>query len=86
MYSFLNQPDTSIDLEEAPSPEVGEEVLSGDRLSPQWGSGRFQKEKMHSTWSSAGCYVAAWIEGSLGEHGYVWLSPFAIHLKLSQYC
>jgi len=47
MYSFLNQPDTSIDLEEAPSPEVGEEVLSGDGLSPQWGSGSFQKEKMY---------------------------------------
>ena len=29
-------------------------------------------------------------EGSLGENGYmyvyVWLSPFAVHLKLSQHC
>ena len=27
-------------------------------------------------------------EGSLGENGrmYTWLSPFAVHLKLSQHC
>ena len=31
-------------------------------------------------------YVTAWIEGEFGEewiHVYVWLSPFALHLKLS---
>ena len=25
-------------------------------------------------------------EGSFRENGYVWLSPFAIQLKLSQHC
>ena len=31
-------------------------------------------------------YVTAWIEGEFGEewmHVYAWLSPFALHLKLS---
>ena len=35
------------------------------------------------------CYVAAWMgEEFVGEwiHVYIWLSPFTVHLKLSQYC
>ena len=39
--------------------------------------------------NSAQCYVAAWIGGEFeGEwtHVHVWLSPFPVHLKLSQYC
>ena len=35
------------------------------------------------------CYVAAWMgEAFRGEwiHVHVWLSPFAVHLKLSQHC
>ena len=48
------------------------------------------KDLLHSTSSSAQCYVAAWMgEGGLGEerlHVYKWWSPFAIHLKLSQHC
>ena len=38
---------------------------------------------------TAQCYVAVWIEGELqGEwiHIYVWLSPSAVHPKLSQHC
>ena len=38
--------------------------------------------------NSAQCYEAGWIEGELGGewiHVYVWLSPFAVHLKLSQH-
>ena len=34
-------------------------------------------------------YVATWMgEESWGEgtHVYVWLSPFAVHLELSQHC
>ena len=34
-------------------------------------------------------YVAAWMGGEFGGewmHVYVWLSPFAVHLKLSQRC
>ena len=33
-------------------------------------------------------YMAAWIRGEVGQewiHVYVWLSPFAVHLKLSQH-
>ena len=38
---------------------------------------------------SAQCYVAAWMGGEFGGewiHVYVWLSPFAVHLKKSQHC
>ena len=47
------------------------------------------KSLLHSTWNPAQCYVAAWMgEEFWGEwiHVYVWLSPFAVHLKVSQHC
>ena len=47
------------------------------------------KDLLYSTGSSAQCYMAAWMGGEFGGewiHVYVWLSPFAVHLKLSQYC
>ena len=47
------------------------------------------KDLLHRTWNSAQCYVAAWMGGMFGGeriHVYVWLSPFAVHLKLSQHC
>ena len=47
------------------------------------------KDLLYSTWNSVQCYVAAWTGGEFeGEwiHVYVWLSPFAVHLKLSQHC
>jgi len=47
------------------------------------------KDLLHSTGNSAQCSVAAWMEGEfVGEwiHAYIWLSPFAVHLKLSQHC
>ena len=40
-------------------------------------------------WSSAQCYLAAWMGGEFEEEWifvYVWLSPFPIHLKLLQHC
>ena len=45
------------------------------------------KVLLYSTWNSAQ-YLVAWMGGRLGEwiHVYVWLSPFAVHLKLSQHC
>ena len=46
------------------------------------------KDPLYSTGNSAQCYVAAWMGGeSEGEwiHVYVWLSCFAVHLKLSQH-
>ena len=47
------------------------------------------KELLYSTWNSVPCCVVARMGGEFwGEwiHLYVWLSPFAVHLKLSQYC
>ena len=44
------------------------------------------KDLLCSTGNSAQCYVAAWMEGEFGRewiHVYVWLSPLAVHLKLS---
>ena len=46
------------------------------------------KELLSSTWDAAQCYVAAWMGGESGGdqiHVFVWLSPFAVHLKLSQH-
>ena len=44
----------------------------------------------YSTRNSAQCYEAAWMGGEFGGEWiqvyiqvYVWLSPFAVHLKLS---
>ena len=45
------------------------------------------KDLLYHTGNSA--QWAARMGGDLGEewiHVYVWLSPFAVHLKLSQYC
>ena len=43
---------------------------------------------LYSRGNSAQCCVAAWMGGEFGGewiHGYVWLSPFDVHLKLSQH-
>ena len=45
------------------------------------------KDLLYSTWNSAQCYVAAWMGRWFGENSlcvYVWLSSFAVHLKLRQ--
>ena len=47
------------------------------------------KDLLCSTWNSAQYYVAAQMGGKSGGEWirvYVWLSPFALHLKLSQLC
>ena len=47
------------------------------------------KDLLYSTRNSAQCHVAAWMGGEFGGewiHVYVWLSPFPVHLKPSQYC
>ena len=44
------------------------------------------KVLLYSTGNSAQCYTAAWMREEFGGeriHVYVWLSPFAVHLKLS---
>ena len=48
-----------------------------------------KKNLVYNTWNSAQCYVAAWMGAGLGVewiHVYVWLSPFTVHLNLSQHC
>ena len=50
---------------------------------------RTSKDLLSSTGNSAQCHVAAWMPGEFGGewiHGYVRLSPFSVHLKLSQHC
>ena len=47
------------------------------------------KDLLVRTGNSAQCYVAAWMEGEFGGKWiqvYVWLSPSAVHLILSQHC
>ena len=47
------------------------------------------KDLLYSTGNSAQCSVTAWRGGEFGEECiqvYVWLNPFAVHLKLSQHC
>ena len=47
------------------------------------------KVQLYSTGNSAQCYAAAGMNGEFGGkwiHVYVWLSPFAVHLKLLQHC
>ena len=49
------------------------------------------KNLLCSTGNSVQRYVAAWMGGEFGGEWicvliYVWLSPFAAHLKLSQHC
>jgi len=43
------------------------------------------RDLLYSTGNSAQCNVAAWMGGEFGGewiHVYVWLSSFAVHLKL----
>ena len=47
------------------------------------------KHVPYSTGNSARRSMAAWMGGELGGeriHVYAWLSPFAVHLKLSPHC
>ena len=48
------------------------------------------KDLLYSSGNSAQCFVTGYMGGELGRecgytYVYVWLSPFAIHLKLSQH-
>ena len=45
------------------------------------------KDLQYSTRNSAQCYVADWMRGEFAGQWtrvHVWLSPFAVHLKLSK--
>ena len=46
-------------------------------------------QKVEESGNSVQCHMVAWVGGELGGewiHVYVWLSPFAVHMKLSQHC
>ena len=70
----------------------------GERVVREFGMGMYtwlclqcitNKDLLYSMWNSAQCCVAAWMGGEFGGeriHVYVWLSSFAVHLKLSQHC
>ena len=48
-----------------------------------------QQDLLYNTWKFAQYYVVGWMGGEFGGdwvHVHVLLSPFADHLKLSQYC
>ena len=49
-----------------------------------------QQDLLYCTWNSAQCYVPpGWEQQGFGgewTHVYVWLSPFAVHLKPLQHC
>ena len=48
-----------------------------------------EKSKLGVPQGTAHCYVAAWAGRQFGGewlHAHVWLSPFAVHLKLLQCC
>ena len=47
-----------------------------------------QQGPLFSTWNSAQCYGSLDKRGVREEwiHVYVWLSPFAVHVKLSHQC
>ena len=47
-----------------------------------------KKDLLYSIGNSTQCHVAAWTGGEFGGeriHVYVWLSPFADHLKIAQH-
>ena len=47
------------------------------------------KNLFYSTRTSAQHYMPAWLGAGFGReqiHGYIWLSPFTVLLKLSQHC
>ena len=47
------------------------------------------KDLLYSTGKSAPCYVAVWVGREFGgewTQALAWLSPSAVHLKLSQHC
>ena len=47
------------------------------------------KDLLYTIGNSAQCYAAAWMGGEFGRewiYVYVGLSPFGVHLKLSQHC
>ena len=69
-------------------------VASGEGIVREFGKTMYtaifkMDNLLQRTGNSAQCYVTTWMEQEFGGEWirvYVWLSPFAIHLKLSQHC
>ena len=70
----------------------------GERIVRVFGMGMYtllyfkwitNRDLLYNIWNSDQCHVAAWMGAGFGGermHVYVWLSPFTVHLKLSQHC
>ena len=71
--------------------EKGEGIVKENRINMYtllYFKGIINKVLLYSTGNSIQCCVAAWTGAESGRewiHGYVWLSPFTVHLKLSQH-
>ena len=72
--------------------DEGEEIVRGfgmDMNTLPYLKWITNKDLSYSTWNSPQYYMASWMGGEFGGEGihvHVWLSPFAVHLKLSQHC
>ena len=58
-------------------------------IKPAQGEGQVKIKLCVEKISKLQCYVATWMVGGFGGkwiHAYVGMSPFAVHLKLSQHC
>ena len=58
-----------------------------DMYTPLYSKWVTNRALLCSTWNSAQCCVAAWMGGKFRgkwRDVHVWLSPFAVYLKLSQ--
>ena len=63
-------------------------IVAGQGTRSQ-GPGDAIYKRVSAPGNSAPCDVAAWTGGEFGGErtpGYIWLSPFTLHLKLSQHC
>ena len=70
----------------------------GERIAKEFGMNMYtllyikwitNKDLLYSRWSSAQCYMAAWMGGTFGGewiHVYLWLRHFIIHLNPIQHC
>ena len=79
------------DLENKLTVARGEGIVRefGGMYTPLYLKQMTNKDILFSSWNSSQHYAAVWMGGEFGGewmHVYVWLSPFAVHLKLSQHC
>ena len=95
-WTYLQKRNRLTDLEDEFMVARGEGW--GEGIVSKFGTDRYtrlylkwitNKVLLYSRGNAAQCYVEAWMGGEFGGeqiHVYVWLSPFAVHLKLAQHC